>query len=107
MTEILSAFGVAAGWLVGVATAAAFFLLRRGRGLSAEDLESERLLLAWLAWQQETDGIPGKLPDSIHTRTAVHLTVRHLARGADFEEALRAERERIASLPAPEPRLYE
>lgn len=35
---------------------------------------TEDLLRAWFQWWTATDGpIPAKMPDSLHTRTAVHL----------------------------------
>lgn len=35
---------------------------------------AEELLTGWFRWWRDTDDAPAKMPDSLHTRTIVHLT---------------------------------
>jgi hypothetical protein len=41
-------------------------------------LNPDALLLAWLEFWRTCDDMPAKMPDSLHTRTAVYLTTRGL-----------------------------
>lgn len=41
-------------------------------------MDADRLLAEWYNWWAKSDQVPAKMPDSIHTRTAVYLATRNM-----------------------------
>lgn len=41
-------------------------------------MDADRLLAEWYNWWAKSDHVPSKMPDSIHTRTAVYLATKNM-----------------------------
>jgi hypothetical protein len=56
-----------------------------------DDGDALSLLREWYAWWQNSDAAPAKMPDALHVRTAVFLTLRGRVRDMLAREAAEAE----------------